>query len=152
MDTVKLRKRMPATALFDPVIVFPAIGQAFVKLDPRTLVKNPVMFVLEVVTLLTTALLIRDILTDLIDKLLWIRRRGTAAPNRIQSALQEIKVIFAALEKRDSAKAEKAMRKHVQASLDARNLYHAAAANTRPRSPLARRKARAMVMIAGKSG
>lgn len=63
MDTVKLRKRMPATALFDPAIVFPAIGQAFVKLDPRTLVKNPVMFVLEVVTLLTTALLIRDILT-----------------------------------------------------------------------------------------
>jgi K+-transporting ATPase ATPase B chain len=62
MDTVKLRKRMPATALFDPEIVFPAIGQAFVKLDPRTLVKNPVMFVLEVVTLLTSALLIRDIL------------------------------------------------------------------------------------------
>jgi potassium-transporting ATPase ATP-binding subunit len=63
MDTLKLRKRMPATALFDPAIVVPAIGQAFVKLDPRTLVKNPVMFVLEVVTLLTSALLARDILT-----------------------------------------------------------------------------------------
>jgi K+-transporting ATPase ATPase B chain len=62
MDTLKLRKRMPATALFDPAIVFPAIGQAFVKLDPRTLVKNPVMFVLEVVTILTSALLVRDIL------------------------------------------------------------------------------------------
>ena len=56
MDTLKLRKRMPATALFDPAIVLPAIGQAFVKLNPRTLVKNPVMFVLEVVTLLTSAL------------------------------------------------------------------------------------------------
>ena len=54
METSKLRKRMPATTLFDPAIVVPAIGQAFVKLDPRTLVKNPVMFVLEVVTLLTT--------------------------------------------------------------------------------------------------
>ncbi|MGN6117563.1 MAG: potassium-transporting ATPase subunit KdpB [Nitrobacter sp.] len=61
MDTLKLRKRMPATALFDPAVVLPAIGQAFVKLDPRTLVKNPVMFVLEVVTLLTSALLVRDI-------------------------------------------------------------------------------------------
>jgi len=61
MDTLKLRKRMPATTLFDPAIVFPAIGQAFLKLDPRTLIRNPVMFVLEVVTLLTTALLARDI-------------------------------------------------------------------------------------------
>jgi K+-transporting ATPase ATPase B chain len=62
MDTLKLRKRIPATALFDPSIVLPAVGQAFVKLDPRTLAKNPVMFVLEVVTLLTSALLLRDIL------------------------------------------------------------------------------------------
>ncbi len=63
MDTLKLRKRTPATTLFDPAIVVPAIGQAFVKLDPRTLMKNPVMFVLEVVTLLTSVLLVRDILT-----------------------------------------------------------------------------------------
>jgi K+-transporting ATPase ATPase B chain len=54
---------MPATALFDPAIVIPAVSQAFVKLDPRTLIKNPVMFVLEVVTLLTSALLVRDIVT-----------------------------------------------------------------------------------------
>jgi K+-transporting ATPase ATPase B chain len=61
METSKLRKRMPATALLDPAIVMPAIGQAFLKLDPRVLVKNPVMFVLETVTLLTTVLLVRDI-------------------------------------------------------------------------------------------
>ena len=61
METAKLRKRMPATTLLDPAIVVPAIGQAFVKLNPRTLAKNPVMFVLEVVTLLTSALLVRDI-------------------------------------------------------------------------------------------
>ncbi len=48
---------MPVSALFDPKIVVPAIGSAFVKLDPRTLIKNPVMFVLEVVTVLTTVIL-----------------------------------------------------------------------------------------------
>jgi K+-transporting ATPase ATPase B chain len=61
METSKLRKRTPATTLLDPAIVGPAIGQAFIKLDPRTLMKNPVMFVLEVVTLLTTVILVRDI-------------------------------------------------------------------------------------------
>ena len=54
---------MPVSALFDPKIVVPAIGSAFVKLDPRTLMKNPVMFVLEVVTALTTVILIRDLVT-----------------------------------------------------------------------------------------
>src|SRR5712672_1941203 len=64
MDTTTtLRKRMPVSALLDPKIVFPAIGSAFVKLDPRTLMKNPVMFVLEVVTALTTVILVRDRLT-----------------------------------------------------------------------------------------
>ena len=63
METSTLRKRMPVSALFDPKIVVPAIGSAFVKLDPRTLMKNPVMFVLEVVTALTTVILIRDLIT-----------------------------------------------------------------------------------------
>ena len=57
MKTSHIRKRMPVSALFDPAIVAPAIGSAFVKLDPRTLIKNPVMFVLEVVTALTTIIL-----------------------------------------------------------------------------------------------
>ena len=60
---LRLRKQMPVSALFDPKIVVPAIGSAFVKLDPRTLMKNPVMFVLEVVTALTTVILIRDLVT-----------------------------------------------------------------------------------------
>jgi K+-transporting ATPase ATPase B chain len=63
METSKLRKRTPAATLIDPSIVVPAIGQAFVKLDPRTLIKSPVMFVLEVVSALTTAVLIREIVT-----------------------------------------------------------------------------------------
>jgi K+-transporting ATPase ATPase B chain len=63
METSTLRKSTPVSALFDPKIVGPAIGSAFAKLDPRTLVKNPVMFVLEVVTALTTVILIRDLVT-----------------------------------------------------------------------------------------
>ena len=63
METSHIRKRMPVSALFDPKIVLPAIGSAFVKLDPRTLIKNPVMFVLEIVTGLTTVILIRDLFT-----------------------------------------------------------------------------------------
>ncbi len=63
METSNIRKRMPVSALFDLKIVVPAIGSAFVKLDPRTLVTNPVMFVLEVVTALTTIILIRDLFT-----------------------------------------------------------------------------------------
>ena len=63
MEASKLRKRTPAATLFDPAIILPAIGQAFVKLHPRTLMKNPVMFVLEIVTALTTILLVRDIVT-----------------------------------------------------------------------------------------
>jgi potassium-transporting ATPase ATP-binding subunit len=63
METSNIRKRMPVSALFDPKIVVPAIGSAFVKLNPRSLMKNPVMFVLEVVTALTTVILIRDLVT-----------------------------------------------------------------------------------------
>jgi potassium-transporting ATPase ATP-binding subunit len=63
MEASTLRKRVPVSALFDPKIVVPAIRSAFVKLDPRTLIKNPVMFVLEIVTALTTVILIRDLVT-----------------------------------------------------------------------------------------
>jgi K+-transporting ATPase ATPase B chain len=63
METSTMRKQMPVSALFDRKIVVPAIGSAFAKLDPRTLIKNPVMFVLEVVTALTTVILIRDLFT-----------------------------------------------------------------------------------------
>src|SRR5580765_580072 len=61
MATSTLRRQAPVTALLDPRIVWPAIGSAFVKLDPRTLIRNPVMFVLEVVSALTTVILIRDL-------------------------------------------------------------------------------------------
>jgi K+-transporting ATPase ATPase B chain len=47
--------------MLDPKIVWPAVGSAFVKLDPRLMAKNPVMFVVEMVALLTTVLFIRDL-------------------------------------------------------------------------------------------
>src|ERR1700742_3697021 len=63
METSTVRKSMPVSALFDAKIVLPAIGSSFVKLDPRALIKNPVMFVLEIVTVLTTIILVRDLFT-----------------------------------------------------------------------------------------
>jgi K+-transporting ATPase ATPase B chain len=52
-----------ATALLAPDILVPALGSAFAKLDPRALVRNPVMFVVEVVAILTTVLFLRDVAT-----------------------------------------------------------------------------------------
>jgi K+-transporting ATPase ATPase B chain len=52
-----------SSAILDWAIVGPAIGHSFGKLNPRTLVRNPVMFVVEVVAALTTALLARDLIT-----------------------------------------------------------------------------------------
>ena len=43
-----------APSLFDWKIVAPALGDSFKKLDPRLMVKNPVMFVTQVGALLTT--------------------------------------------------------------------------------------------------
>ena len=45
-------------SIFEPKILWPAVGDAFLKLNPRLMVKNPVMFVVEVGSVLTTLLLI----------------------------------------------------------------------------------------------
>jgi potassium-transporting ATPase ATP-binding subunit len=63
MESTADRRQMAVSALFDPKIVLPAVGSAFVKLDPRTLIKNPVMFVLEIVSALTAVILLRDLVT-----------------------------------------------------------------------------------------
>ncbi len=49
--------------LFAPAIIKPAILQAFRKLDPRSLARNPVIFSTAVVSLLATVLVIREGLT-----------------------------------------------------------------------------------------
>ncbi len=62
MEATKTHPRGTASALTDRNIVGPAIVAAFAKLDPRTLIKNPVIFVLEVVTVLTTIIFARDLI------------------------------------------------------------------------------------------
>jgi K+-transporting ATPase ATPase B chain len=62
MESSTLRKRTPIATLADPQIIAPAISAAFRKLDPRVLIRNPVMFVVGVVAALTTMLFMRDLL------------------------------------------------------------------------------------------
>jgi len=57
----KLSRSRP---LFDPEIVRRAIGDSFVKLNPKTLLKNPVIFVVEVGAFLVTIFLVRDLFTS----------------------------------------------------------------------------------------
>jgi potassium-transporting ATPase ATP-binding subunit len=63
METMKLQKQVTASTMLDPKILVPAIWSAFVKLDPRLMAKNPVMFVVEVVAALTTVIFVRDLVT-----------------------------------------------------------------------------------------
>jgi potassium-transporting ATPase ATP-binding subunit len=57
----RLRKRVLTQTLLDTKILLPAIGDAFKKLDPRIMWRNPVMFAVEIVATLTTLLFLRDI-------------------------------------------------------------------------------------------
>lgn len=64
METDLLPKKLAqARPLFDPEILRRAISQSFVKLNPMALLKNPVIFVVEVGALLTTVFLVRDLAT-----------------------------------------------------------------------------------------
>ena len=63
METAKTQKRNPAATMLDPKIVMPAIKASFTKLDPRLMMKNPVMFVVEIVAALTTVIFLRDLAT-----------------------------------------------------------------------------------------
>ena len=59
-----MSKDHKATGLLDPSILFPAMRNAVVKLDPRQLLRNPVIFVTEVVAVVVTILFIRDLAGD----------------------------------------------------------------------------------------
>ncbi len=62
---MEIRNKMRAaqSSILDPAILLPAIGQSFVKLAPRQLIRNPVMFVVEVVAALTTVIFLREMAT-----------------------------------------------------------------------------------------
>src|SRR5580693_3404475 len=49
-----------SVSIFNPKIIWPAIGDSFVKLDPRLMVKNPVMFVTMVGAAISTVDIFRS--------------------------------------------------------------------------------------------
>src|SRR6202163_3348941 len=51
-------KRRGGSSLTDRTILIPAIGQSFKKLDPRLMARNPVMFVVEIGSVITTIVFI----------------------------------------------------------------------------------------------
>lgn len=58
-----ISKGVRARPLFDPEILRRATKESFVKLNPRIVAKNPVMFVVEVGAALTTVFVIKDAVT-----------------------------------------------------------------------------------------
>ena len=56
--------KLQARGLFDPAILLPALIESFVKLNPRTLMKNPVIFTTEAVSAFVTLLFVRDLVTQ----------------------------------------------------------------------------------------
>jgi potassium-transporting ATPase ATP-binding subunit len=54
-------------SLFDGAIMRQAVGESFRKLSPRAVAKNPVMFVVEVGSALTTLLVVRDLIVRSAD-------------------------------------------------------------------------------------
>ena len=54
--------RLKDRSLFDPEIMRPAIWESFRKLAPQHVIKNPVMFVVEIGSVITTLIWLRDII------------------------------------------------------------------------------------------
>ena len=63
IELTQSRKRASAVTLTDTGVVIPAIRDALKKLSPRVMIRNPVMFVVEIVATLTTILFVRDLVT-----------------------------------------------------------------------------------------
>src|SRR5437868_3128388 len=81
MRPAKVRTRPSGSkSLFDPAIMRRAIGDSFVKLDPRQMARNPVMFIVEIGSILTTILFFQklpsakssdSVFTGLVTAWLW---------------------------------------------------------------------------------
>jgi len=67
MESVRSRE----TRIFDPTLVKPALLDAFRKLAPRHVMKNPVMFVVEVGSAYTTLIFVRDAIVGAPEAPLW---------------------------------------------------------------------------------
>src|SRR3954471_8926266 len=67
-----MSKRKRDIKLFDPALVYTAIKQSFIKLSPRLMVKNPVMFTVEIGTIVMLAVVICQLIThDATQGALW---------------------------------------------------------------------------------
>ena len=106
-----METKVKAQPLFDPPIVRRAVGDSFRKLDPRQQLKNPVMFVVAIGAVMTTVILLADLLrgntTDLafnVQIALWLwftvlfanfaeamaEGRGKAQADSLRKARQEM--------------------------------------------------------------
>src|SRR5688572_19696101 len=56
-----MAERARTISIWDPGIVRQAIADSFVKLDPRVQIKNPVMFIVEVGSVVTTVVWIQEL-------------------------------------------------------------------------------------------
>jgi potassium-transporting ATPase ATP-binding subunit len=61
----------PERKIFSREIVVAAIGNSFLKLDPRTLIRNPVIFIVELGSVITTAIFFRDLFSSGESEPLW---------------------------------------------------------------------------------
>jgi K+-transporting ATPase ATPase B chain len=69
----KHEKQRRTRPLFDPEILRRATKESFVKLNPRVVAKNPVMFVVEVGAALTTVFVIKDAVTGVSELLFGVQ-------------------------------------------------------------------------------
>jgi K+-transporting ATPase ATPase B chain len=61
-EVAKARRPRSAASLFDPTITRRALGDSFKKLDPRLQAKNPVMFVVEIGSVVSTIEFVRTLI------------------------------------------------------------------------------------------
>ena len=55
-------KSVRAVSAWDPAVLRPALAESVRKLDPRVMIRNPVMFVVEIGSVLTTLVWVRDVI------------------------------------------------------------------------------------------
>ncbi len=67
----------PSATILSRETVFAAIGDSFLKLDPRTLFRNPVIFIVELGSVITTAIFVGDLFSSGDSEPLWFT--GTVA-------------------------------------------------------------------------
>src|SRR5215467_4081246 len=121
--------RVTARPLFDGPIVRRAIRDAFGKLDPRRMIRNPVMFVVEIGSVFTTLLFVHALVTGAGDApagfiaaiSLWLwftvlfanfaeamaEGRGKAQADALRKARKEVPALVLAEARRDARKQEK---------------------------------------------